>query len=376
MDEHKSTSPAVLIAIENLGGGGAERVAIDLVRHWPRDHASPALLVASCEGEYADDLPPNFPILNVGMTSSPRNTVAFLRKLRQLLAGRPVLGVISHMTGMNRMLLRARLAGIISAPVIAVEHNDFVRNQQLSAMPWPRAFLQRMEIGFLYRRADAVVGCSAGVASQMEALFQIPTHRVKTIVNPLDQRFLQCAPLEANVASWFTRLPRPILVSVGRLVPQKGFDDLLRAFALQSAGSLVVLGEGPLRSDLESLAYTLGVADRVLMPGFLNAPEQILQAADLYVSSSHWEGYPLTLIEAFASGLPVVARDCTFGPDEIVTPGRPGILVRSASIEALATAIRDCLQIHRRFSPGSVDLAINDPDFVAEQYRELLESCC
>lgn len=363
----------VLVAMENLGGGGAERVALDLVRHWPRDHASPVLLVSSRRGEYAADLPAGFPILEVGIPSSPRNTVSFLQRLRQLLRGRRVGGVVSHMTGMNRMLLRARLAGIIRAPVVVVEHNDFIRNQELATLPWLRSFLLRVETGFLYRRAHAVVGCSEGVARQVGALFGVRTDRVRAIVNPLDRRFLRAAPLSSDVAAWFGSLPRPVLVSVGRMVPQKGFDDLLRAFARQEAGSLVILGEGPLRQSLEALAGQLGIADRLVMPGFLNAPEQVLQAADLYVSSSHWEGYPLTLIEAYASGLPVVARDCCFGPAEIVTPERPGLLVRSQSVEALADAIRDSLRRNLRFAPGTrVDLSANDPEFVAARYRALL----
>lgn len=373
MNALRSTVPIVLVAVETLGGGGAERVAIDLVRHWPRDHAQAVLLVASHTGEYASNLPSDFPILELGIASSPRNTISFLRRLRTLLRGQRLAGVISHMTGMNRMLLRAQVMGVISAPVVAVEHNDFIRNQGLGAM-WPiRSSLLLADIGLLYRRAHAVVGCSAGVTAQIGSLFDIPAHRLRPIVNPLDQRFLRPAPLSGDLASWFSQLPRPVLVSVGRLVPQKGFDDLLRAFALHREGTLVVLGEGPQRSSLEALARQLGVAQRVSLPGFVNAPEQVLQAADLYVSSSHWEGYPLTLIEAYASGLPVVARDCSFGPAEIITADRPGVLVKSKTVQALADAIQSCLQTHRRFPPGSIDLTANDPDFVAARYRELLD---
>ena len=361
----------LIIAIETLGGGGAERVALDLVRHWPRDHATPVLLVASRRGEYAVDLPPDFPILEVGVSSSPWNTPRFLNRLRGLLQGRKIAGVISHMTGMNRMMIRARLAGIIRAPIVVVEHNNFLSNYGVAEMPRLWSWLLRKEIGFLYRKAHAVVGCSQGVASQVGKLFPINPNRVHAIVNPLDRRFLERAG-DRPIAAWFRKLPRPILVSVGRMVPQKGFDDLIRAFAMQREGSLVILGEGPLRPELEALAQNLGVADRIAMPGFLNAPEQILQAADLYVSSSHFEGYPLTLIEAYACGLPVVARACNFGPAEIVRPDRPGRLVQSWDVADLASAITDCLRSETRFPPGTaVDLSENDPSFVAARYRDL-----
>jgi len=362
----------VLIAIETLGGGGAERVALDLVRHWPRDHAMPVLLVASRRGEYMTGVSPEFPVLEVGLSSSPRNTVGFLRRLRVLLRGRKIAGVISHMTGMNRIMLRAQFAGIIRAPIVVVEHNNFMRNCGLAQMPRLRSWLLMKETGFLYRRAHAVVGCSEGVAEQIGKLFGIDRNRLRAIVNPLGRRFLRESAMDEEVAAWFRKLPRPILVSVGRMVPQKGFDDLIRAFAMQREGSLVILGEGPLRPELEALAQNLGVAERIAMPGFLNAPEHILQAADLYVSSSHWEGYPLTLIEAYACGLPVVARTCDFGPAEIVRADRPGRLVQSEDVADLASAVSECLSNEIRFPPGTVvDLSENDPNHVAARYRDI-----
>ena len=362
----------VLIAIETLGGGGAERMALDLARHWPRDHAKPVMLVASRNGEYLSDLPPDLPILEVGVPSSPRLIFSFLWRLRQLLRGRRLVGVVSHMTGMNRMLLRAAFIGVIDAPVVVVEHNDFIRNQGVDQMPWLRSFLLKAETSLLYRHAHAVVGCSQGVAGQAGELFGIAPDRLHAIANPLDCRFLQTVEMDPSIATWFERLPRPVFISAGRMVPQKAFDDLIRAFAMQQAGSLVILGEGPQRAMLEDLATELGVAERVLMPGFVRAPQQVLQAADVYVASSLWEGYPLTLIEAYASGLPVVARACNFGPEEIVTPDRPGLLVRSLAVSDLAEAMHEVASSVKRFPVGTtVDLSENDPVHIAQRYRAL-----
>lgn len=365
--------PQLLIAIETLGGGGAERVALDLARAWPRDHARPVLLVAARTGAYADRLPADLEVIEIGLPSSPRKVVPFLLRLREKLKGRTIAGVLSHMTGMNRMMLRAALFGIVRAPVVVVEHNDFLRNQRVTAMPRLRSFLLMSETGFLYRRATAVVGCSLGVARQMAALFKLDPVRVHGIPNPVEPRFAVRSPLEPDTAAWFAKLQRPVFVSVGRMVPQKGFDDLIRAFALQSCGSLVILGEGPLHNDLAELSSGLGVADRVWMPGFLPAPERVLQAADVYVSASHWEGYPLVLIEAYAAGLPVVARDCDFGPSEIVLPDRPGRLVRGARIEDLAAAMAKIASDTPRATPGSIPLPENDATHVVGRYRALFK---
>lgn len=78
--------------------------------------------------------------------------------------------------------------------------------------------------------------------------------------------------MSRDIATCFGRLERPVFVSVGRTVPQKGFDDLIRAFALQPCGSLVILGEGPRRADLTALVDELGLGNIGRMPGFLPAP--------------------------------------------------------------------------------------------------------
>jgi len=193
----------------------------------------------------------------------------------------------------------------------------------------------------------------------------------------LDSRFMQ--PVETNtlVESWLQRLPRPVFVSVGRLVPQKAFHDLIGAFALQKSGSLIILGEGPQRSSLETFAIEQGVAERTLLPGFVRSPQTVLQVSDVYVSSSLWEGYPLTLLEAYASGLPVVARACNFGPEEIVTQDRPGRLVRSNNVEDLANAMEEVALTESRFPVGTtVDLSENNPLQVAKRYCNLFATRC
>jgi glycosyltransferase involved in cell wall biosynthesis len=205
-------------------------------------------------------------------------------------------------------------------------------------------------------------------------LFEIVPDRVHSIPNPVDPRFAIPAPMLPEIAAWFEKLERPVFISVGRMVPQKGFDDLICAFAMKDYGSLVILGEGPLRADLTALVDELGLGARVHMPGFLPDPAQVLQAADVYVSSSLWEGYPLVLIEAYAAGLPVVARACDFGPEEILLPDRPGKLVRSGKLEELAAAMAEVAATPHRMSPGSIPLPENDAILVAGRYRALFST--
>ncbi len=122
---------------------------------------------------------------------------------------------------------------------------------------------------------------------------------------------------------------------------------LLRAFALANRVRplrLILLGEGRGRSELQRLASTLGIADRVLLPGFQSNPYQWIRHCDLFVLSSRWEGSPNVLTEALALGIPVVSTDCPSGPNEILQQGRFGRLVAVGDQRAMAGAILKTLK--------------------------------
>jgi glycosyltransferase involved in cell wall biosynthesis len=136
----------------------------------------------------------------------------------------------------------------------------------------------------------------------------------------------------------------PYIVAAGRLDPQKGFDVLLDAFARahdRVAGHrLVIIGEGPARGELEAQVARLGLADRVVLTGFLSNPQPTLRGAALFVLSSRYEGMGgLVLLEAMVHGLPIIATDCVTGPRDLLEDGRGGLLVPVEDVEALADAM-------------------------------------
>jgi glycosyltransferase involved in cell wall biosynthesis len=137
---------------------------------------------------------------------------------------------------------------------------------------------------------------------------------------------------------------RRLLLAVGRLYRQKGFDLLVPAFASLADAhpdwDLVILGDGPERASLEALVVAAGMEGRVRLPGVVGNVAHWYERADLYVMSSRFEGFPMTLTEALASGCPAVSYDCDTGPRDLLSDGVSGLLVRPVGdVQALATGL-------------------------------------
>lgn len=144
-------------------------------------------------------------------------------------------------------------------------------------------------------------------------------------------------------ASTDTRVNPPLVLAVGRLIPAKGFDILLRAWQQLTvqypAWRLRIVGEGEARPALEALRDQLGLTDTVTLPGATPDVLQHYRAASVFCLSSRYEGFGLVLIEAMACGLPVVSADCPTGPHEILADTGAGLLVPPDDATALAEAL-------------------------------------
>jgi len=189
---------------------------------------------------------------------------------------------------------------------------------------------------------DRMVTVSDDLRRWLVDRVRIPTRKVMTIHNGVDVRRFR--PGEPTAARAALGLPIDSLVvgTVGRLDPVKGQADLLRAFSRVRGHNrraiLVVVGDGPCRDELIALSASLGLAGHVHLLGERHDIPRILQALDTFVLPSIAEGISNTLLEAMASGLPVVATRVGGNP-ELVDDGVSGILVPPRDQEALAEAV-------------------------------------
>lgn len=212
---------------------------------------------------------------------------------------------------------------------------------------WPFRFLLRR----LYRRADAIVAVSEGVAESLRRSFDLPRALVRVIPNGYDAEEIARqanAPLSPEEASLFAG---PTILAVGALDFRKGHDVLLHALArlgpTAGAPRLLIVGHGEARAALEADAQRLGVADRVSFLGYQDNPFRFMRRATIFALPSRFEGFPNVLVEAMLCGVAVVAADCHWGPSEILgTDQKAGLLIPTplgVPIERAAVPLAEAL---------------------------------
>jgi glycosyltransferase involved in cell wall biosynthesis len=191
------------------------------------------------------------------------------------------------------------------------------------------------------RLVDRYVAVSQAVAAQLRSPYGVPARKVVVVPNGIPLRVSASPPLSLR-ADLTRGRGGPVVLTAARLDRQKGHEHLLRAAALVPQATFVLAGDGPLRSRLAELARILGVADRVLFLGHRDDVPALLASCDVFVLPSLYEGLPLSLLEAMASGRPTIATDVA-GSNEVVRHAVSGLLVPPADATAMADAIRRVL---------------------------------
>lgn len=347
--------------LPGLGAGGSEHVVSLLCKAFAGQGWNVTLFAFVEPGTKPFyDPSGQIPLVPLGLPPNTRGNRLLLlarrvKRLRSALArSRPDL-LISFLTRTNLIALLADP----DCPVIVSERNNAAR-QKVGAL-W--GYLRRR----LYPRAAALVTMTRGAMAQ----FSPATPAVTRVI-----------PNHASVGRAFAPVPGSgRLVAVGRLVPQKGFDLLLSAFAQVARKhpdwTLTIWGEGPARAALESRRDRLGLHDRVRLPGVTREPGAWTAEADLFVLSSRFEGWGLVVGEAMAAGIPAISFDCDFGPGEMIEQERTGLLVPAGDVDALAVALDRAMSDNalriRLGHAGRQAMGRFTPDSVVAQWLDLAD---
>jgi len=321
--------------LPNLEPGGAERLVTTLLQHLPRERLELHLALVARYGLLLETIPDDVVVHHLRAGRVRRAPVPLIRLAWRL---RPDV-VLSTLGYMNLALIPmwpflpsgTRLM-VREANTLSAEVETFPR-----ARPWIAAYRA------LYPRADRILCPARAMKSDLVNNFGIPEESISYIPNPVDLEELDKA---AQGESPF-RGAGPHLLSVGRLAPQKGFDDMIQALARllpsRPEAQLWILGEGSERERLEALSDELGVAGNVHLVGHVPNPYVWMRCCDLFVLSSHFEGLPNVVLEAIACGARVCAFDSPGGTREILEQIEGHRLVPAGDVPALADAIGEML---------------------------------
>jgi glycosyltransferase involved in cell wall biosynthesis len=259
----------------------------------------------------------------------------------------------------------ARIQERTGIPYVVTEHFSGFREDRVFAWQWP---LIREGLD----NASGIACVSRSLRQDLVTQGLVDTTEVEIIPNPVDPMFFRSSHKDQSDASKFR------LITVTRLVPHKQVDLLLRAVSrLPSTVVLTVVGNGPSRRSLEDLATALNIDDQVRFTGTLDREEvrAAYSSSDAFVLASRTEPFGVVLVEAMATGLPLVATR-SGGPEDIVTPNT-GILVPTDDPEALAAAVKTLRDAPAdRFRPETIRAVAVDrysPDTFVQRSRSLYE---
>jgi GalNAc-alpha-(1->4)-GalNAc-alpha-(1->3)-diNAcBac-PP-undecaprenol alpha-1,4-N-acetyl-D-galactosaminyltransferase len=347
------SAPTVLLVIGTLRGGGAERQLSDMANYWS-DKGWNVILATWSGPDLADFYPLRASVIRkhlsvdmAGISALPRLRANLRRilKLRKLLASTRPHAVLSFVTESN---LLAILAGI------GFDTRLVVSERVQPALHTSLARIWRILRSLLYVRADDVVAQTRDAADWLEVHCRRPVIVIPNALRPLPEP---------------SREKRPLIVAVGRLTYQKGFDVLLRAFARVaprfSGWNLAIIGEGDERGSLKRLCGELLLDDRVEFVGQTHDIVDWMAHAGLVVQPSRFEGFPNVLLESMGLGAAVISADCRSGPSEMITEGVNGRLVPIDDVDTLASVMTDLIS-----SPDERERLGRAASGVRECYRQ------
>jgi len=251
---------------------------------------------------------------------------------------------ISNAPQVGTMAMIAKVMVASKTKIFITEHNNF---SLLAAniKKFHRRFIGKFVLPHLmrifYPLADVIACVSKGAAQDLSHIIG-NKKEIKVIYDPVTNDGIEQLAQEPVDHPWFASSEIPVIVAAGRLVIQKDYPTLLRAFKIicsQKNARLIIMGEGAERESLEKLSRDLKISKNVAFIGYQRNPYQYMKRASVFVLSSIHEGFGRVIVEAMACGAPVVSTNSKSGPDEIIEDGKSGLLVPVSDHQKLAAGI-------------------------------------
>ena len=368
-------SKPIAFLLPDLEWSGLGRVAVNLAKEISSRGISVDLVVGSATGVFLKEIPPQIRIVDFERQIQPRlqSALKILLPLRRYLQIEKPTALVCNLYTCNVVTLMAKMLVRSKVKLVLVEHIILYEKQEKKQQKLQEIF-RPILMRWLYPSADKVVACSQGLARDLEIYLGFNHGKIDVIYNPvIDEKLAEKANLFVE-HPWFNKGEIPVVLGAGRLVRQKDFATLIRAFALvkkEQKVRLVILGEGQLKNQLLTLVGQLNLENDVVILDFVENPYAYMAKSAVFVLSSGWEGFGNVVAEALAAGAPVVSTNCPSGPAEILDNGKYGELVSVGDSQGMAEAILRVLSGKVR-SVDSAWLEQFTLKYSAQKYLELI----
>ncbi len=357
-----------MLIISSLGAGGAERVLSRLANHWVSCGHTVSLITLT-----GKNIVPFYPLdPRVNLVKLGKTIPGFVSLTRMISLIQCIVGIrrsikkytpdmmVSFMDLTNLLTLLITIDKKI--PVIISERID------PKFRPLPKIFVWLRQ--WLYPYAKSLVVQTQSVANYFPKKI---AHLITIIENPVYPASIICNTPKKEVKH---------IVSIGRLDPQKDQKTLIIAFSRIARQfpkiTLTIYGEGPLRSELEELIQTLGMKERIYLPGTKKDIENILANSDLFIFPSLYEGFSNALCEAMSIGLPVIASDGS-GNRDIVSDQIDGYIFPAGNVDKLVAMMKELICDHSKrcyLATNAKEISTRfAPDIIWARWDKVLNQC-
>lgn len=331
----------ILFILDDLNGGGAERVFVNIANGFAANSLTVEFLVGIKRGVYLNLLNPAITLTEVGGTSLLKYIAAF----PQIFNKNNYTHIFTASHYISTAAILAKKITRVPAQIYLTHHYAHPQSRGLKHL---KGDVILKLIHFLFTpSANKIIAVSKG---SLQWLRKFSNHRLRQglfIYNPVfDNTIYSLAAEEVNFP--VAVRDKIVLLSVGRLAEQKDHLTLIKAFEIfkqtQANTVLFILGTGPLQLMLQNYIERQQLSSCVFLIGFEANPYKWMARCDVFILSSIFEGFGNVLVEAMAFGKTVVSTDCPFGPAEVLNDGELGYLCPVSDPERMALSIAKAIQ--------------------------------
>lgn len=364
----------ILIFIPSLAGGGAERTIINIMKYIDKNMFNVVLVMVNeniknnNKHEYIDLVPEDIEIKYLNCKLSNYNVFKIISRLSKTIYNEKPDLIFSTTIKANIIAIVAKLICKVKIPIVVRESN----NRTEAGI----TILGKLITSYLYKKSQHIISLSKGVKLDLVNNFKINKNNITVIYNPIDINEISKLSLE-TVDDILIDNSCKIIIASGRLVEQKDYPTLLKAFKQiqrEINCKLLILGKGPKEEELKQLCKELNIHNDVVFLGFKYNPYKYMSISDLFILSSRWEGFGHVIVEAMAVGTPVIATNCKSGPSEIIKNEYFGKIVDVGDYDMIAKNAIEILtdrNMRQELSKKSLE---RSKDFDAQEIVKQYES--